>query len=223
MSDQTLAAAPAAAHEDEPGVIVVGGKKFMRDAKARLVPLEMVKPVDLLVDQTVRKMMAYADELSAVVARFKGHSFDDVGALEALISEKYEAKLGGAKGNITITTVDGCMRVQVQVQDQIEFGPELQAAKALVDECISEWSEGARSEIRALVLDAFQVDKAGLINRGKLFQLRRINIRDDAWLRAMEALSDSIRVIGSKTYMRFYRRENPQAAWKAVTIDMAAA
>ena len=39
----------------------------------------------------------------------------------------------------------------------------------------------------------------------------------------MDAVTDSMRVIGSATYVRFHRRANAQARWQAVTIDLAAA
>lgn len=225
MSDATNTAVPAIAPETlEPGVILVAGEKFMKDGAGRLVPIDVVKPIDKLQDQAVRKMMGYAEALSAQVGRFKAHCFTDFAALQDLIAEQYKAKpLGGAKGNVTITTVDGTMKVQIQVQDQIAFGPELQSAKALVDECIADWAQGTRSEIRALVEHAFQVDKEGRINRGALFQLRRVSISDERWKQAMEAIGDSIRVIGSSTYMRFYKRERADGRWEPVTIDMAAA
>ncbi|WP_319774449.1 DUF3164 family protein [Breoghania sp.] len=205
------------------GIVEVGGRKYMTDPKGALVPLSTIKETDKLIDQTVRKMMGFADALSSEIARFKGHCFDDVGALQALVAEKYGSKVGGAKGNVTLTSFDGCFKVTIQVQDQLTFGPELQAAKCLVDECIEGWSEGARDEIRALVNHAFQVDKEGRINRAALFQLRRVQIEDERWQSAMEAITDSMRVIGSATYMRFHRRDNPQERWAPVTIDMAAA
>lgn len=207
----------------DDGTVNVGGEIYMRDPKGALVPAGLVKEMDKLIDQTVRKMMGYADELSAQIARFKGHCFDDVGALQDLLAEKYLAKVGGAKGNVTLTSFDGTLRITVQVQDQLTFGPELQAAKALVDECIESWSEGAGDEIRALVNHAFQVDKEGRINRAALFQLRRVEIDDERWKSAMDAVTDSMRVIGSATYVRFHRRANAQARWEPVTIDLAAA
>lgn len=205
------------------GTIELSGQTYMRDPKGALVPVGLVKETDKLIDQTVRKMMAFADELSDQIARFKGHCFDDVGALQDLLSERYGAKVGGAKGNITLTSFDGCLKITVQVQDQLTFGPELQAAKELVDECIEGWSEGARDEIRALVNHAFQVDKEGRINRAALFQLRRVQIDDARWKSAMDAVTDSMRVIGSATYVRFHRRQSAQARWEPVTIDLAAA
>src|SRR3546814_2012080 len=112
---------------------------------------------------------------------FKGHTFEDVNGLQALIAQEYGVTVGGRKGNITLTSFDGCEKVQVQVADLIEFGPELQAAKALVDECLSEWSADSRVELRALVSRVFNVDKEGQINRAELFMLLRFEIADERW------------------------------------------
>ena len=80
----------------------------------------------------------------------------------------------------------------------------------------------SRDEIRALVNHAFEVDKPGQVNREALFALRKIDIDDERWRQAQAAITDSIRVTGSKTYVRFYRRPTPEDRWQAVTIDLAA-
>ena len=205
------------------GVVEIEGQQYMRDAGGRLVPIDVVKPEHRLEDQTVRAIMGFAVNLSDQISRFRGHTFDDVASFTELLAEKYGGRRGGRKGNITITSYDGTQKVVVQVQDQLSFGPELQVAKELVDACISGWAVDLRPEIRALVEHAFQVDKEGRINRAALFQLRRLDIDDAQWKQAMRALSDAIRVIGSKEYVRFYRRASSRGAWETVTIDLAAA
>lgn len=193
------------------------------DAKGDLRKETNIKETDLLEDQLVQKILGYADDLSEQIARFKGHTFDDVHAFLDLLSEKYDARKGGAKGNITFMSFDGTAKVQVAVADYIQFGPELQIAKDLIDECIADWATDARDEIRALVNHAFNVDKEGQVNRAALFNLRNIRIDDDRWKRAVDAINDSIRITGSKRYVRFYRRPTAQDKWQAVTIDLAAA
>lgn len=205
------------------GVVELRGERYMRDSRGALVPERLVKPTDMLIDQTVRRIMAFAEELSAQISRFKAHTFDDVGALQELLAQQYGAGVGGRKGNITLTTYDATMKVQVQIQDHVTFGPEMQVAKSLVDDCIAGWADGVRAELRALVEHAFQVDKEGQINRGALYQLRRVDIDDDRWRSAMAALTDSMRIVGTSTYVRFYRRSTPQGAWRPVTIDLASA
>ncbi|MCC5966156.1 MAG: DUF3164 family protein [Natronohydrobacter sp.] len=126
------------------GRIRVGGQIYMVDAKGNLVPLELVAPASQLEDETVRKIMGYAMALSEQVARFKGHVFEDLGALEALLAQEYGQTKGGAKGNKTFMSHDGLYKVQVQVADHIDFGPQLQIAKELIDECLNEWAADMR-------------------------------------------------------------------------------
>ena len=128
-----------------------------------------------------------------------------------------------SKGNVTLSSFDGCLKVVVQVQDTLTFGPELQIAKNRFDACINEWASGADEKIKALVDHAFQVDKEGCINREALFGLRRLDIDDDNWRGAISALNDSIRVQGSRSYVRFYERAAPTDRWQAITIDLASA
>lgn len=209
--------------QPETGVVTFGGNQHLTNGQGYLVPLDLVRPQDLLEDQTVRKIIGYAEELSARIARMRGHTFDDVATFLDLLGEKYGATRGGKRGNVTLTSFDGCMKVAVAIQDVMTFGPELQVAKAIVDECITMWSDDVPAEIRALVQHAFQTDKEGRINRAALFSLRRLKIDKEPWPKAMEALSDAIRVIGRREYVRFYKRRTTRDRWEAISIDIASA
>lgn len=203
---------------------LINGRLHMRDGEGRLVPHELVPEVRKLEDQTVRKIFQFATALSDQVARFKGHTADDLATFDTLLTEKYQAKpRGGKKGNRTYTSFDGLLKVSVQVADNLVFGPELQTAKDLIDECIREWSADSNAPIRLLVDNAFNVDKEGRINRAAILKLRTVEIDDARWNRAMTAIGDSIRIIGSKQYFRFYQRPTLQAPWQAVTVDIAQA
>jgi hypothetical protein len=207
----------------DEGVTNVNGKPYMADAKGALVPLEMVKPADKLEDEIVRKIMGYAGDLSTQIARFRGHTMTDLGEFDALLDQEYGVKKGGKKGNRTYQTFDGLKKVVVSVADFIDFGPQLQVAKTLIDECLNEWSADSRPEIRAIVTRAFNTDKEGQINRSEILMLLRMQIEDERWLKAMSAIRDAMRVTGSKEYVRFYERARITDGWSAVTIDLAKA
>ncbi|WP_269586180.1 DUF3164 family protein [Roseibium sp. Sym1] len=209
--------------EPADGVEMINGQSYMRDAKGNLVPLENVKPQHKLEDETVRKIVGFAEELSAQISRFRNHTFADLLSLTALLAQEYDSQKGGKKGNTTFQTVDGCRKVQVQVSDFIDFGPEIQIAKSLIDECLNEWAADSRPEIRSIVTRAFNTDKEGQINKSEIFMLMRLEIEDARWQRAMTALKDAMRITGSKSYVRFYRRDQPDADWQAITIDLAKA
>jgi len=197
---------------------------YREDAKGRLVPEGLVPEHTRLEDEAVRTVAAFALDLHRQIHRFRGHSYDDLAALDDLVAERYGRKRrGGPKGNRTYTTLDGRMRVIVQVQDHITFGPELQVARDLVNECIADWAEGSRDEVRALIQHAFEPDKEGQVNRHALFALRRLDIDDERWKQAQAAITDSIRVVGSASYLRVQIRPRPDVPWTTITIDLAGA
>ncbi len=203
--------------------VEANGRYYMADPKGALVPLETVKTTDLLMDEQVRKIMVFARDLNAQIARFKDHTLGDVADLLAVFDQEHQVKLGGIKGNVTLTSFDSTLKVQLAIAEQVTFGPELQSAKKLVDECLNEWSADSRPELQAIVQRAFNTDKEGLVNRAELFGLLRLEIADERWQRAMKAIRDSIRVEGTKEYVRFYERSDARQAWKAITIDLAVA
>lgn len=210
--------------DGDAGILMVNGKPHMKDARERLIPLNLVDPKDALRDHMVRKITGFGRDISAQIARFRGHCFDDIASFMDLLAQEYGVKpKPGAKGNMTFTSVDGCLKVQIAIADQITFGPELQIAKELIDECIVEWAEDSRDEIRALINRAFEPHKEGKVNREALFSLRSLRMEDERWKRAVDAINDAIRVVGSKEYVRIYERPNPRAKWDLISIDMASA
>ncbi len=204
-------------------VEVLDGNKYMRDAKGGMTPLELVKPEHILEDEVVRGIIHFARELSAEIDRFLGHTMTDLGEFDALLAQEYGAVKGGKKGNKTYQNYNGTMKIQVQIADFIDFGPQLQIAKEIVDECLNKWAVDSSPEIRALVQNAFKTDKAGQINRSHIYMLLRLDIEDSRWNEAMRAIRDAMRVTGSKEYVRFYQRATPTDSWKAITIDLAKA
>lgn len=215
MKDITPAEIPDGRHE-------IHGKEYMGDGKGGFQPVEMIKPQHLLEDETVRKILGYAVGLSDQMGRFKEHCFADIASHEAILAQEYDATLGGKKGNKTLQSVDGLFQVKVQVSDNITFGPEMQTAKSLFDECLRDWASDARPELRSLVENAFNTDKEGQISRTHIFLLLRQESEDERWTKGQQAIRDAMRVTGSKTYLRCYRRESHDAKWEPVPLDLAA-
>jgi hypothetical protein len=207
----------------KPGITVVNGREYMSNAKGALVPVEMIKAADKLRDETVRKVMAYAKDISAQIGRFRKHTMFDLDSLDEMLEQEYGAKPGGVKGNRTYQTIDGLMMVKVSINDFEIAGPQLQVAKTLIDECLNEWTDGARAEIRAIITRAFDTDKEGKINLKEIKKLTKLDIADPRWLQAMRAIEDAIDVQYSKQYVRFYSRSSVEHDWTAVTVDLAKA
>lgn len=195
---------------------------YRQDAKGRLVPEDQIKEIDQERDCLITDLVAEAREISARLRAFRLRAHADIAAFADLSAEKYGAKRGGKKGNLTLTSFDGRLRVARAIADQLTFDERLQAAKSLVDECLKEWSADARPELITLITDAFQVDRAGKIDTARILSLRNLDIKDDRWQRAMEAISDSLQVASTRSYIRIYARsDSDDAAWNQINLDLA--
>ena len=196
-------------------------KQFMEDAQGRQVPVSMIKKFDLKRHDLVCSIMERAFAERERLAEFKQCVWEEIQAfVDESAKDSGAKKLGGKKGNITLTSFDGRYKLIVAVNDGILFNEKLQIAKQLIDECIGKWSKNARPELKVLVDDAFNVGKNGLVSTGKVLGLRRLNITDATWRRAMDAITESIQVVSSKTYMRFYERQEDES-YKQIPLDVA--
>lgn len=195
---------------------------YMRNATGHLVPIDQVREHDKLRDSVARQIGEKALELHEALKHFKTMSLADVADVVSISAQKYGVTLGGDKGNVTISSYDGSIQVRRQVADRIVFTEEIEAAKALIISCIARWSEGASPHILALVDRAFRTDSKGQIKTSAVLELLRLEIDDDEWKRAMEAIKDSIQNDGTSTYLRVYRRTGPNDAYEAIPLDLAA-
>ncbi|MHB1333419.1 MAG: DUF3164 family protein [Sulfuriferula sp.] len=194
---------------------------YMQDAKGALWPLETIREIDRTRDDLVHEIVAKARAQSEALGKFKASVFGDIEAFIQLSGEKYGVAMGGKKGNVSLLSFDGRYKVQRAVSESLAFDERLQIAKELVNECIHLWSEGSRSEIRALINDAFQVDKEGRVNTARILSLRRLEITDEKWQKAMQAIGESIQVAGSKTYFRVYERVGDTEQYQPISLDIA--
>ncbi|WP_230338376.1 DUF3164 family protein [Paralysiella testudinis] len=115
--------------------------------------------------------------------------------------------------------MDGKRRVLVAMQDVLTFDERLHAAKALIDQCLEEYSIGANANLKVIVQQAFDVNKEGNISTSKVLALRSYNIQDEKWQRAMRALTDSLTVHVSREYIRLYRRDEGSGEYVRVDAD----
>lgn len=206
-----------------PEAVVLDSKTYWRNAEGSLVPFEAIRPADQLEDEVVRKIIGYAEPLSEQISRFWQHTRTDIASFVDLMLQQYQAQRGGKKGNITLTSFNGLMKVELRVARLIEFGTDLQAAKALTDECLAGWSADSGAEIRTIVMAAWRVDEDGRVNQQALLSLLRHDFEDERWKLAMDAIRNAIRVRATKEYFRFFRRAEAGAAWEPITIALASA
>lgn len=203
---------------DVPGGMSDG---MIANAEGRQYRRSMIKPELLLEHDTVVDLVQRAEELHATIKAFKLAAMGDIGAFTELVAERYGVRLGGRRGGLALHSFDQLTRVEVSVADSMTFGPELQAAKALIDECLDEWTTGGNANLRTVVMDAFDVGEGKKLQVDRVLGLRRLAIEDERWKRAMQAINDALRVAQSRQYIRVYRRPNADARFEQIVLDVS--
>jgi hypothetical protein len=193
---------------------------YWRDANDALIPVAKIKPIDRDRDQVVRALCEQAKKASAALMGFKTTAMQAVTEFVQRSLAEYDARHGGKKGNITLISFDGRYKIVRAMQETLVFDERLQVAQSLIAECIGTWSKGSNDNIKVLVNQAFQVDKTGSINTGRVLGLRALKIDDEKWLKAMAAISDSTRTVSTKAHIRFYERDS-QGEYYPIALDVA--
>jgi hypothetical protein len=202
-----------------PDLIIPEG--FVRNAMGHLVPVDQMREQDKLRDQVARELAEEAKTLSRALKNFKKKSLGDVADLISIAGERYGVQMGGKKGNVTIATYDGRYKVQRCYADRLTFTEEMEVAKTMVYDCIRAWSKGADDHLLAIVDRVFSPGRNGQIKTADVLDLLRLDINDDRWEAAMQAVRDSILVTGSAVYLRVYERIGESDSYKAIPLDLA--
>lgn len=198
---------------------VIKQPETLTNSRGFQVPRTEISPQDLLKDEMVLKFVAQAEELSHAHEAFKREVFSQAHDLIALIAEDYGVKVGGTKGNVTLSSYDNKSKIQIGIDEQISFGPEIDVAKQLITEVIESELEETSTFIAKIMRDAFETDKEGQYNKTRIMTLRKYRDlnKSDEWANAMRALDDAIIAGSSKTYLTFHRR-NQFGKWVQIPL-----
>ena len=195
---------------------------YRKDHQGRLVPEDLIKPIDKARDELVCEILSQALPQRDLLAKFKQKTIGDINAFVELSAEQYGVKLGGKKGNVQLLSYDGRYKVKLTHMEHITFDERIEAAKELIDSCLNRWTENSRPEIKALVERAFRTNHKGQLRTAEVLGLKNLEIEDEEWQLAMTALMDSITVAGSTAYINIYERVGNTDQWKHISLDLAA-
>lgn len=195
---------------------------YWADAKGKLTHESLVQPIDKERDRLVKELFERAQELNKTLAEFKKRAFGDIAAFVSLSLEQYKVDVGGKKGNVTLYSFDGKYKIIRAISDSMKFDERILAAKELIYQCVTDWTEGARPEAKAIIDHAFKTDNDGNLSVSRILSLRKLDIKDERWVCAMDAIGESLQIVSSKSYVRVYERIGETDMYRQVPLDLAA-
>lgn len=199
-------------------------KGFWINGKGEAVHPDMIRVDEQLKSELVERIIAAAQNLTGLISIFKAECNEQVESYFALLLQNYnvDAKGKSVKGNLNLENFSSTAKVEIRAMDTLKPDEKIQIAKMKLDEFLKEETEDSTPIVRTLIMKAFEVDKKGNIDTKKLLALRSYDIVAPKWVEAMSIIADSLQVASTKSYIRFYTRENAESDWKLIPIDIAA-
>lgn len=193
---------------------------FLKNNRGDLVRIENVKEIHLLQDQVATDLAKDAQAIFMALAKFKRQALDDIRDLIKIAGEKHDVKLGGEKGNITIPSYDGRYKIQRAFADRITFGIEIEAAKDLFLNYLNDVADNLDGDARVLVESAFKTTRNNQLRTSELLRLLSYDIKHPDWVKACEALRESMVVDGQTVYIRVYERINDSDKYRPIPLNI---
>lgn len=193
---------------------------YLEDTQGRLVPEKNVRPHELLRDQLVRELVGRIAGARDQMARLKRDLLADIATHIQLVAEAYAVSIDGTNGNVVLASYDGRLKVERVIAERLQIGEQIQAAEALIREILDEIADPTA---KAIVDRAFRRNrKTGELSPARLIDLISVQIDDERWARAVAAIRDAMQTVGTVTYFRAYRRDQPDQPWQLIPLDFSA-
>ena len=193
-------------------------KGYMQNAQGHLVPVSAIRTIDIVRDDLVCDLIREAKLHSAEMAKFKASCQARVSSFVEVAAQEHGVSMGGTKGNVSLTSFDGRYKVLRAIDETIQFTEGLVVAREMIERCIQRWSDGANANLVALINKAFETDRAGNISTARVLGLASVQIDDEEWRGAIDAIQQSVQVASTKSYIRFYER-NEVGQYVQVPLD----
>lgn len=200
---------------------IINGK--WTNKKGELIHPDLVRVDEKLKDELVEDLITKAKDAQVKLKEFKTDAVESVESYYQLLLQEYDidAKKNSKKGNLALENFSGTAKVEIRVADRIDFDEKLKIAKMKIDEYLNEITKNSNPEIKTLITKAFEVDKKGDVNAKKILALKSYDIQNPLWQEAMKIIDDATQVVSSKSYIRFYQREDTSKPYKQISLDIS--
>ena len=203
----------------------------MTDNNGNLVPIQYVSKYDRLRDRVCRRILKrFQDERERLEKTMKECLADIEELRNAKTPTTYKTKDGvervrGERGNFQAQSFDGKIMIEIRQQYNIILDERVQQARQLmldyVNGVLAKVSGADTTVLRRLVESAFRANSRGFLPVTKIFELMRMEVKDERWNQAREILNAAIKPQKGKQYLNCSTRKSTQGEFESIKLDLA--
>lgn len=195
--------------------------KMWVDESGMEIPFSRTTKSERLRERSAHSLLSDAQKLNSQLAAFKEKVIrvcDEV--YQVFMEEKNNEK--ARKGNFTWYNFDRSIKVEVAIQDRIEFDDlTISASKDKFDQYLHENVTSKDDFVKEIVVNAFSTSRGKLDTRKVLDLIKyKSRSKDPVFQEAIKLLEESIRRPDSKTYFRIWERDT-QGQYHAIDLNFS--
>lgn len=181
------------------------------DEAGTAIPYSRTTRVERLLERSSGSILKDAEKINKELRLFKQkvrELCDE--AYEAFMEEKGIEQWKDRKGNFTWYNFNRSIKIEVSVNERTEFDDlTIQAAKAKLDEFLSEAIQSKNEFAKQMVIDAFETQRNKKLDTRKVLNLTRYEdkVNDPLFSEAVSLIKKAIRTPDSRTYFRVWKMD----------------
>ncbi|MBE8578689.1 DUF3164 family protein [Vibrio sp. OPT18] len=191
---------------------------FVYNAEGNLIAKQNIPAVELRKDAFVEGVLNRVKEHNKVLAAFKQQMFESLENFRVELAENYDTKLNkrGSGENFRVLSFDGKYRVDFRTTKLKTLGPEVDVVRELA----KTYYESKKDALPHDVLLMVQKVMMDNITVDDIIDFKNSPYEDPLLRKAQEAAKDALKVIGKKSFMIFYERDE-HGEYKQVHLNFA--
>jgi len=193
-------------------------KKQWIDLNGNEVPAQYVPKLDKERERITLKYLAKAKKLSQQLEKLKEDMLNDCDAVYQQMLKDNNVP-AHSKGGYSISTFNRDAKIEVSVQERIEFDDMITVAHEKIKQYIAEKMQGVDTDLQQIINQASET-RRGQMDAKRVLGLFRLQINHPLWVEAMELIKKSINRNNSKRYVRVWEKDN-QGEYRNVELNFS--
>ena len=179
--------------------------KEWKNHKGETVPEKYVSDYDKKKERVILKIAKDAEKINKQLLGFKKLIFGESDKLFDDMFKAHNMEKKPGKGNYTLYTFDKSMKIEVNVQDNVDFDDRIQLAQEKLNQFIELKTKDVDMDLSVLINNAFKTNK-GRLDKSRIFGLFQLKINHPMWLEAIELIKQSVVTNDTSRYATVSKR-----------------
>jgi hypothetical protein len=192
----------------------------IKDAQGRICQLALFSEVQIARDRLIKQEVLEAKNRATEQSLYHQELIASITEFFRFSAEQHNAKVLGDEEGISMTSIDGLMRIKLVKAKSATGNEKLMIAKTMLEDLVEKRGANIEPFFKTLALSAFETSSTGQMRLDKVMELKNLRCDYPEWLEIKAALDQAIEYVFKKRYALFYERTSTSESWKQIPLAL---